>query len=130
MSREKLLVVYFNGCDNNCEYNHGFSPETFLVTRKLWKKICKNIEEHHDPNFEDDFTDGGHGCIIDINFREAIQNCKILEENPSDEIIAFVKKIQSTRFIDDIQKFLDTNPPKKSRKSRKEIFRTTRKKNI
>jgi len=104
------LIIEFPGSGTNCDDNDGFTTEIFIVTEKRWKEIEKSLETLKAKSVngytEFDYTSGGHGCIITIDFFEAFKECRILEKKAHPAVVKFAKKIQSTRFLGELTRWI------------------------
>ncbi|XWV26305.1 putative orfan [Tupanvirus soda lake] len=86
------IVVLFPG--NDCdEYTCASSQDVFVVDKKQWEEIveyfCNNYYEY-----------SPFDCGCGYSVEDYIEDCQIIEENPSDEIINFATKIQHDHIID------------------------------
>lgn len=103
----EMLVIRFPGSGTNCKENDGFGEEIFAISNEKWESLSasiKKIKEVSTCGYEEfDYSNGGHGCIITIDFIEAFEACDILEENAHPEVVKFVAKIQSTNFLRELE---------------------------
>jgi len=97
------IVVKFPG-GSVCDDGHGFGSEIFIVEKKKWDQLVQKVENLRKKKKKCvksfDYSNGGHGCVIEIDFLEEFESCEILEKTPSKSVVDFVKKIHSTNFLE------------------------------
>ena len=75
----KEIYICHPSNGNSCKLGHGLDAATFKVKKNRWKEICEFVEKNRNNpemfNLECDFTEGGHGCVIDIDLLEIYDEC-------------------------------------------------------
>lgn len=81
-SRTKIIYV-LNPTTHTCEEGDGIIRGVFKVSLTEWNKIGQIIKTKELSRYEEDFTSGGHGCIIAFNLIKIYNKCIILDDvNP------------------------------------------------
>lgn len=89
-----------------CELGHGLQRCLFVIERSEWTKIGKLLKKFKNSPvvcYEEEFTNGGHGCIIEYNFYGMYQKCQIVDPKPTQEIVDFVMKLKQTEFLEEFE---------------------------
>lgn len=91
-----MIIVRIPETDR-CDNNDGFPHEFIAVDRRQWQELGKLLHNHprkRDLDYEEENTDGGHACNIPINLIELYDRSKVVEANPSNDVIAFIRKVE------------------------------------
>lgn len=84
----------------NCEYNDGIGKGIFKVNKSCWLQIGEALEEMDITYYEEDCTNGGHGCLITYNLLKMYKKCKIIRaDSVPDSVSAIVNYFYSERFL-------------------------------
>jgi hypothetical protein len=98
------IVLYFPGHSQNCVENDGFGAEVILTTVREYKTVCNVMKWYGSEmgayHTEFDFSSGDHNCIIRVDMFEAWESLKVVDDNPTPEVIAAIEKFASHRFWD------------------------------
>jgi hypothetical protein len=102
---EKIVVRTQAGA--NCEENDGIPPGLFVVTRDEWSCIVRFIHENkRDAVICRDCSNGGHGCVLEDDLLEVVNDADVVEEHPSEEIIKFVGKVGDDSMLDQLRAWI------------------------
>lgn len=100
-----------------CDDNDGIPVCVALVSEKKWNKMLSliNMFSKSLSCIEEDYSSGGHGCVIAYDIPEMISQCKVIS-NLSLDTISFIKMIEDRTFIEFIENVLH-NEIEKMRRS-------------
>lgn len=89
----------------NCENNDGIPWGLFLVSRGEWDRLKNDLQASSDTISEVEYTNGGHGCILQDDLLKMMENSKISRVNPSDDIRDFVRSSGNDDFLDRLREW-------------------------
>jgi hypothetical protein len=78
------IIISVPDCDSLCVRTcQSCRGGMFVIDKKIWKKFLDIVKKNP---CNDTFA----GCVVKIN--DYVKSCKIIRENPSDEIIKLVNE--------------------------------------
>jgi hypothetical protein len=118
---EDSILIVKTPESSRCEDNDGLPECIFIIKKSEWERYGKILEENKQhTTIEHDFSSGGHGCIIYYDLLKMWKEAEILEQNPSADILQFVKKIENDAYIAEIEEFMEEMDIEDEEESEKE----------
>ena len=73
------MIYVLNPTSKTCEDGDGITRGIFKVSLTEWMNIGHIIKTQNITQYEEDFTNGGHGCIIIFNLIKIYNKCIIMD---------------------------------------------------
>jgi hypothetical protein len=77
-----------------------------MVSQYEWERLMR-ITEKCRPTVENDYSNGGHGCVLGCDLWDMMRESRIVEKNPSSVIRRFVRKISDDQFLDMVREWVE-----------------------
>jgi len=108
--QDPLLVIKSEEASSESN-GHGPQSCVFVMRESEWKILGKQIETIGEV--DRDYSGGPYGYVHRYDINKMYQNCKIIDRNPSQEVLDFVSKIEDSEFLDFINEEFEDKPVKK-----------------
>lgn len=78
------ILYMYNATSHLCEEGDGMNSGFFSIKRSEYEKLKEKVEkyEHFLTNVKEEFTSGGHGCILNFNLCKIFNNFQIVVQIP------------------------------------------------
>jgi len=106
-----MIIVKTPGGEN-CEYNDGVPPGLFAISRAEWGKLSEKVLSSKQAETENDCSNGGHGCVLHIDFKQIIADSEIVEQNANSIILDFVRKAGDASMLWELRHWAEEEKPK------------------
>jgi len=93
------LICIVSPESRRCSENDGIPSCMKLISRNEWNDLVSKADSLNVICSSYDYSCGGHGCMIDIDFKDMIKNTRVID-NLSKDVIDFISKIENSKFID------------------------------
>ncbi len=100
---ESGMIIVKTPGGANCEENDGTPPGLFAVKRTEWEKLKTTISNSKYATTDRDNSNGGHGCILENDFKSIISEAVVIDGQPTPEIIDFVHKAGDDTMLEEMR---------------------------
>lgn len=113
------LIIVYNPKNKLCEDGDGIDSGYDEVPKVDWERLKRGIQKHKshfDRIIEHDYSNGGHGCIMEFNLYKLYQGLKIVKKIPKE-----AEDNLRTNLVDELINHLEKVSPSPKKPDRKII---------
>lgn len=117
--RKQDTIIVYNPKNKVCEEGDGIDAGYDEVPKDVWERLKKGIRQHtphFDRNIEHDYSNGGHGCVMEFNLYKLYQGLIIVKKIPEE-----AKNVSVTNLIDELIEHLEEVSPSPKKPDRRII---------
>lgn len=106
-SGDALVILQIGECDYVSECHQSIPWQLIVTSRKEWQDLGKLLKRHKTlADIEIDLTSGGGGQpMVLYNLYQLYSSAKILQVNPNDAVVDFVRQLDCRHFLDQLDQW-------------------------
>jgi len=102
------IIVWYPGSQVSCDYSHGAPAGLFVVEENEYYAMHRRLAKYKSLKVYQDHSNGGHGCIIELDLAEEIKRCVIAIIHPDRATLEWVRRIERATFWQDLMTGVDS----------------------